>query len=266
MKYVSAEPHEIFVQAEYFQQATQLLAKTSREKNAGLVIPASTCGSFALELFIKCLLAIQNPKNEFPAIHSLSTLYSKLNEEDKTLIEFFFSHISKGESLVIHQRALRAKPLTPGEEVAEILRDNDEAFEGYRYAFGFRNDKLPETHAIRAIREAVRQRILALFPAWKDLPVIKPGYIKAYSREQAKEVLDITQERRGASIAFDCLHDGCNAEIKVKFDFIKGLPRVPGVQNCPPEKIVICSKCGSAIDLSEVVSGLEAVYQKKLIA
>jgi len=261
--YFSADPHEIFLQAEYFNEACKVLGPEKSQKPY-LIIPIATCGSFSLELYLKCLLSIQSPKNEFPAIHNLHTLYSDVEPQHKKIIEFFFQAISQTDSMVLHERVLRQSPLSIEEEIDLILQDNDSAFEGFRYAFGMQNAKMPTVYSTHSIRMSVRALILStLKPDWNKPLDFNQGFIIPAGPELEQLLKQLVPTDPAILLEFPC--PKCKAPNRIQFQFIAHTPLGNGFRPCPHDRALPCKACGGLLVVAEVVAAIEKVRNRKVL-
>ncbi|MEX2127482.1 MAG: hypothetical protein WD871_04485 [Xanthobacteraceae bacterium] len=74
-------PRRIFEQAEIFFSASKHLDAHAFEKAPQYRIPAAVCGAFALELYFKCLLALE--RTDHSNKHELKTLFDRLSNSTK---------------------------------------------------------------------------------------------------------------------------------------------------------------------------------------
>src|SRR3954451_11872167 len=74
-----------FTTASVFHAAGDVLFYRFREGHVYLVVPMITCVAFATELFLKCLLLIEN--RPFGRSHDLYGLFGKLTEDSQEAIK-----------------------------------------------------------------------------------------------------------------------------------------------------------------------------------
>jgi hypothetical protein len=86
---VRNDPREIFVQAEEFHNACRLLGRFAVFHGRNVGMPSSLCSAFPLELYLKCLLAIEG--KTIPTIHNLEKLFNRISPLNQERIRSYFT-------------------------------------------------------------------------------------------------------------------------------------------------------------------------------
>jgi hypothetical protein len=134
------DPKNIYLCAEANREACLRLLAQSRQ---GLrLVPSGILSSFAFELFLKCLFAIENPEEELPREHSPKVLFGLLSLDTQ-------NEIRKQSKL--------------GDEFDTLLSDGADAFTTLRYFYegNFRS------WGLGPISDATREVIKKRRPGWE---------------------------------------------------------------------------------------------------
>lgn len=108
---------EIFAEAQYYYEATEILEKCRKEDK--LFPPVITNATFACELFSKAILYRKSQKKIIKT-HSLKELYDSFPDDVKGQISQLFCSISE-------------------ERLTEFIDEIDELFEFWRYRYEYCN-------------------------------------------------------------------------------------------------------------------------------
>jgi hypothetical protein len=92
---LATDVRRLFHNAEDFRLAFEKLDWCIHEQNR-FVMPTHTLSALANELFLKCLLVVENPSRDPPRTHDLAVLFKKLTLESKEVLrEEFGSDFSR---------------------------------------------------------------------------------------------------------------------------------------------------------------------------
>jgi hypothetical protein len=159
------DPIHIFVHAEQFRNAERYLTSAPKQ---GFPLPVDmaipVCAAFALELYFKCLLAIDG--NPLPREHDLKKLFNKLSPPRKTRIRCLSDPYMDDVKVWLKQEHERVGKPTPNIDFNFILGASRKAFELARYLY---ETGLPQGRGwiADAITEGTRATILELHPEWE---------------------------------------------------------------------------------------------------
>ena len=156
----------ILSSADAFKRASLLAlesvrrAATKEEKfHLGLVYRVN--GAFAVELYLKCLLAVEC--SQIPATHNLKDLFYQLSRESQARIKRDHDNRIQGNSMLADFR----HKLGIQTDLNSLLEDGQDVFKQFRYMFeGIRDRTKPIGFALEPLGELVRNRILHLRPKW----------------------------------------------------------------------------------------------------
>ena len=156
----------IFSSADAFKRASRLaLEGVERAEGAGekfhLGIVYGVNGAFAVELYLKCLLAVEC--GQIPATHNLKDLFYQLSRESqRKLKRDHDKRIQDNSMLVGFRQRLGIKT-----DLDSLLEDGQDVFKQFRYMFeGVPDRTKPLGFALEPFGELVRNRILDLRPKW----------------------------------------------------------------------------------------------------
>ena len=156
----------LFRSADAFHEASLLaLDRATKTKNEGqkfnLAVVYGVNGAFAVELYLKCLLAIE--LNQVPEIHDLQKLYFQLCRNSRTKLRRRHDDLAKdNEVLSVMQQKHGIKT-----DLESLLEDGKDVFKHYRYLFqGIRGRTKGLGFLLELFGQVVRNRILDLRPEW----------------------------------------------------------------------------------------------------
>src|SRR5262249_46370125 len=157
--------------AEQFWKATNILHDGWRIAPN----PPIVCAAFALELYLKCLIAMEpGKKNRAPKCHNLHTLFHLLDAETQSQIRARFKpYESEQEELASRAYAAQGMARSLGTIFDFILNASQDAFEKYRYI----HEKGLEANqgwGADRIMQAARRVILDRHPEWAGAQQITP--------------------------------------------------------------------------------------------
>ncbi len=84
------DPRRIFRIAEWFNLASNTLKERISEMR-GVAVPSVVLGAFSLELYLKCLIAIETGKPP-PTGHNLRWLFDRLSGSTQSKIKQYFDN------------------------------------------------------------------------------------------------------------------------------------------------------------------------------
>jgi hypothetical protein len=169
-----SHPERIFKQAEDFEHAADVLRLDweGRALRYHLHLPSAriphiVCSAFCLELFLKCLLRIENvtlPKRT----HALLELFELLRRPTKRKISALFgaehpenSFKYFAASFAVNFRNSGSRQIRP--TLRTVLKQSSNAFIEWRYLF---EDTKPHTYSANHAISAVKRVILEIHPEW----------------------------------------------------------------------------------------------------
>jgi hypothetical protein len=162
------EPRQIFLQAEQFHNARNLLGRFVTHYDRPVSFPSLVCSAFALELYLKCLIAING--NGIPTTHNLRTLFKRLTMGCQENIRSYFAtktpEMTKYFAEVNRQAGYPIMPLTPDFDAQ--LRASADAFQNMRYVYERREaTDQPRGYFAYFIEDGARHTILQIRPEWE---------------------------------------------------------------------------------------------------
>jgi len=173
-KKVRPEPQHIFVVAKQYENARErLILVQDHGPQADVRMPTITCAAFALELYLKCLLALD--ARDVPQTHNLRCLFDGLSEATQAEIrERVEPRLPEARRYVGEAYAKSGlAPPPPLVDFDFLLDSSEDAFPLVRYIY---ERGLPAGKGWIAdpILEAARTTILARHPAWSEAVQAKP--------------------------------------------------------------------------------------------
>jgi hypothetical protein len=154
----------VFVTAEQFRFASKWLIRApDMGCEPNVEIPSVTCAALALELYLKCLIAIEGTNN--PEIHDLQDLFAKLSRGMQSRVKAHFDRFSAGAKEYVQRDAAKTGSPAPTVDFDYVLAWSRKGFTKSRYIF--ENGLPPETGWIAdSITECARRTILDMYPEW----------------------------------------------------------------------------------------------------
>lgn len=144
----------IFRQGEQYHQAALQLSQTN------LVLPYTVNAAFALELYLKCLVALERAPNHIPKQHDLFKLFEMLNPETQaSLVNDFRMEVAKDPN----KASALAEHLGFTDDLWHELGSSKDAFVLFRYAF----EGKPARFTVGELIPCLRNYIVKLKPDWK---------------------------------------------------------------------------------------------------
>jgi hypothetical protein len=152
-----ADPHDIFLSAIEFEQATRILGKLPYLVFVG--DPFAVLGAFAVELYLKCLLMLDTGASVRG--HNLRKLYNSLSPKMKQHVKELYDRRRKGYVAWSPYHAINL----------DMLLDRcSDVFEVARYRYEKNNSKAASGSwsVIEPLRDAVKIAIWEIKPEWKE--------------------------------------------------------------------------------------------------
>lgn len=151
----------IYDAAHNFLVASNTLNEKLSETNdlSTYLAPYITVSSFSIELFLKCLYALEKGKKA-KNIHKLYQLYDALSDDSKIIIKMLYEmYAEKDPSLIV----LKSKVPEMKTDLEDILKDMSNAFVNWRYSY---EGNLTSFQGSGPIINAIIGRISMLQPDW----------------------------------------------------------------------------------------------------
>jgi hypothetical protein len=140
------------------QLVLQFLASQKEQFHLGLVYGVNA--SFAIELYLKCLLAVEGSK--IPATHNLKDLFDRVSPESRDKIRKRHDELEKENSVLSE---FRKKGIQT--DLDSLLQHAQNVFVQFRYIFeGIPDQMQPVGFALDLFGQIVRNRVLDLRPEW----------------------------------------------------------------------------------------------------
>jgi hypothetical protein len=172
-------PSSIFVVAEQFRHASKVLNLTSagvltwhRERVPfDLQTPMVTCSAFALELYLKCLIAMETAEKP-PEIHELDKLFKRLDQSTQAEIRRHFDATGASTTAFIKEAFEQHGMAAPAIDFDYVLQASRRAFPLARYIY----EGMPgeQGWVAEMILEGARAAILERFPRWERARQVSP--------------------------------------------------------------------------------------------
>ncbi|MBI4515060.1 MAG: hypothetical protein HY699_04490 [Deltaproteobacteria bacterium] len=159
------DPARILLAAERIWKGNELIAKQMNQVgDVTLAEPLVVTGALALELYFKCLYAIEHNGRTIRG-HDLYVLFSNLSQESRAAIKDEYDRLlPQNPTRAVLRRAFEKQVGTPPDEAIEsVLRGAANAFELWRYPF---EGVLSSFTGCLEIRDASRLRIIQLKPEY----------------------------------------------------------------------------------------------------
>jgi hypothetical protein len=132
---------------------------TQEELKFHLALVYGVNGAFAVELYLKCLLAVEG--SQIPDTHNLKTLFNQLSRQSKDKIRKRHNRLAKEHPVLSGFR----QRLGIKTDLDSLLEDGQDVFIQFRYMFEGIPDRIkPVGFALEMFGRIVRNRILDLRP------------------------------------------------------------------------------------------------------
>jgi hypothetical protein len=175
MKKARLDPADIFVVAEQYRNGAKwLILSQTHGWPFDVRMAAVMCASFALELFFKCLLAMEN--KIAPDLHDLWQLFARLDKSTQAKIRGnFMPYLADTQRLIAAASECAGYP-APTVDFDYVLNASRKAFPLLRYIY---EKGLPggQGWAAEGILEAARKTILETHPDWGHARQASPEVI-----------------------------------------------------------------------------------------
>ncbi len=166
------DPKRIFRIAEWFHLARTILMQ-SVSTVRGVFVPAVVLNAFSLELYLKCLIAVETGKNP-PSGHNLRWLFNKLSNNTQDKIKHYFDNPSESNEIKLRETLKNPQPPIPKKLAISpynfdvVLDLSAKAFERLRYVFERGEfDNNANWHADYIVI-CTRRVILEMYPDWNS--------------------------------------------------------------------------------------------------
>jgi len=173
--YEDLVPERMFFQAVHFDRLGNIQYKfAEKERHPEVIYPSFTNDAFALELYLKCLIVLNNvilSKKKFQT-HKLLDLYTFLPIELRMAIEgHYMIHLRKFPSDMIIVIETENGPVPVNyfpKTVRENLERMNDAFVVFRYIFEKNNFLNQSSGWPGPVKEILKNHILQIKPEWKS--------------------------------------------------------------------------------------------------
>ena len=137
MPSMPVDPITIFRTAEFFYHGNLALGQKIPKAHV-YVLPYTVLGALALELYFKCLIAIETGANP-PRGHNLKALFDRISEDGQSKIQERFDNPNPAEA-DWRERCKNPPPNMPEDidltfKFEGVLRRSARAFERFRYVY-----------------------------------------------------------------------------------------------------------------------------------
>jgi len=165
------DSRRIFRTAEWFYSASGILQQ-SVPTRPGVTIPRTVLNAFSLELYLKCLIAIETGKSP-PTGHNLRWLFNRLDSKTQDTIRSSFDNPSDKSEIAWRETLTNPKPPLPKDFAPSpynfdtVLDTSAKAFAKFRYIFE-RGEVAQDGAAWHAdyIVKCTRRVIIKRNPSW----------------------------------------------------------------------------------------------------
>ena len=163
------DPRRIFRIAEWFWLASNTLGEHVSARR-GVLVPKIVLSAFSLELYFKCLIAVETGKKP-PSGHNLRWLFNKLSNDTQQSIRDCFDNPDQRET---HFREVLKNPEPPipkhvfgsSFDFDALLDESSKAFQRFRYIFENLEPKDYAAWKADYILKCTRQVIIGMHPDW----------------------------------------------------------------------------------------------------
>ena len=159
----------IFIVAEQFWSATRILRREQDQPSS----PPVVCAAFALELYLKSLIAMR-PGARVPSDHNLKRLFDGLDAHTQGQIRAYFQPYEAETQIYLDQAYSGAGKSRPAGDLFDfVLRASQGAFVSFRYIYekGLRAN---QGWGADRIMQAARNVILDRNPEWAGAQQVAP--------------------------------------------------------------------------------------------
>jgi hypothetical protein len=176
------DPANIFIVADQFRHASKILHLTlsgdmtieGQRAPVDVQVPMVTCSAFALELYLKCLIAMET-RAKPPGIHEIDKLFKRLNSDTQAKIRRHFN-ITGASTIAFIKNAFAAEGKTaPKVDFDYVMKASSRAFLVTRYIY----EGMPggQGWVAEMILEAARAVILEQSPHWEIARQFSPTVV-----------------------------------------------------------------------------------------
>ncbi len=162
------DPSKIFVQADCFYQTLAILSNVAPD-NTQLAVtlgePAMVITALTIELFIKCLVAIET--GDVPRGHHLKQLFDKLGTSTQNRIQYTWDNSIAAHRAEEWNKLEKSLRITIARDLPSALEVGSKAFERIRYSYEGNNEDLQ--FYLQDLPQLLGRVILEIKPEWKAL-------------------------------------------------------------------------------------------------
>jgi hypothetical protein len=163
------DPLQIYLQANSFCRAFQLLAKTDDPNVLPMIgTPVMVISAFASELFLKCLICLEAGKS--PHRHHLKPLFDRLPKHIQDRVEELWNQIVVPLRKPLFDAAERESGRPVPRDFRSALKAGNNAFGDIRYSYEPEQAKKVAFY-IGDLPLLLRTVTWELKPEWRELPV-----------------------------------------------------------------------------------------------
>lgn len=157
----TADARQIFRNAEAFYENWKLIKYDAERNGEGLMtLVEGTIVCFATELFLKCLLVLEN--GQFEQVHFLDDLFHKLKSDTQHELKALHDAYIAGNPPGIDEARKRGIQT----DLQSLLKNGRDCFQKFRYAFDTRHGDAQ--FGLGALLKGARSKILKQHPDWTE--------------------------------------------------------------------------------------------------
>ena len=166
------DPEAIFKQGAFFEIASIILEHDmsirDRHGRTGIVvhfptlIPAVVNSCFCIELYLKCMLVIENPALK-PRGHSLLDFFNSISNGVQQRIKHYYDESAATDPSF---QAMQTQFPNLSYDLISVITESSDSFQKWRYAY---EAPLNQGHRASHVRDGTRKAIIELTPAWQGI-------------------------------------------------------------------------------------------------
>jgi HEPN domain-containing protein len=161
------DPSKIFVQADCFCKALEILCEVNPNDTQAIVItgePGMVLGALTVEMFLKCLVSIES--GDVPRIHNLRELFGKLSLPTRSRIQQGWDEIAAHRAEQWNQLEERLG-IAMARDLPSALAAGADPFRQIRYSYEGNTDRLQ--YYIHDLPQLLGKIVLEIKPEWQTL-------------------------------------------------------------------------------------------------
>jgi HEPN domain-containing protein len=161
------DPSEIFVQADCFCKALEILCEVNPNDTQAIVIigePGMVLGTLTIELFLKCLVSIES--GDVPGIHNLRELFGELSLPTRNRIQQGWDEIAahRAEQWNLLEKRLG---IAMARDLPSALAAGCDPYRQVRYSYEANTERLQ--YYIHDLPQLLGKIVLEIKPEWQTL-------------------------------------------------------------------------------------------------